>query len=59
MLRLLRNIVMAAADENQYQTLEPEVFNHPSSAAWADGERSKVFSESNASRTSWMNFANS
>ncbi len=29
MLRLLRNIVMVAAVENQYQTLEPEVFNHP------------------------------
>jgi type I restriction enzyme R subunit len=29
MLRLLRNIVIAAAVENQYQTLEPEVFNHP------------------------------
>jgi type I restriction enzyme R subunit len=29
MLHLLRNIVMAAAVENQYQTLEPEVFNAP------------------------------
>ena len=29
MLRLLRNVVIAAAAEKQYQTLEPEVFNHP------------------------------
>ncbi len=29
MLRLLRNIVIVAAAEKQYQTLEPEVFNHP------------------------------
>lgn len=29
MLRLLRNVVMAAAAEKQYQVLEPAVFNHP------------------------------
>ena len=29
MLRLLRNVVIAAVEENKYQTLEPEVFNHP------------------------------